>query len=450
VRNLIVLAGLIALCGCCLAVAEPLARRADWGAAIMPPTDGKPATLVRFREGSVLERAGLRTGDAIVAIDGAPLDDEIAFRARLRRLREGQVVRISARRGGEAIEARVTLPAMRRESIEGVDLRYGEALSERGYRVRTYTSRPAGATGKLPVVVFIPWLSCDAVENPLDADDGWSKMLRDVMRNARVQLVRIEKPGVGDSEGPDCSEAGLDEDLAAFRAGIRAALADPGADPRRLVLFGGSVGGALAPILAREFDVRGLIAAGGFTRTWLEHMLDIERRRLTLSGKPPEHVNAAMRMFASFYDRVLDRGDTPAKVLADNPAWRAYWYDAPHHQYGRPIRYYQQLQALDVEGAWQQVNVPTLIVWGEFDWIMGREESDRAAAIVRARDPALLTYEIRPGMDHHFKSYPTAAAAFQEEGGTYDAGAAQAIVAWLEKLGAKGVVVSPQICYTSY
>src|SRR4051812_32266322 len=189
--NLIVLACFIALCGCCPALAEPLARRADWGAAIMPPADGKPATIVRFREGSVLERAGLRAGDAIVAIDGTAVGDEIAFRARLRRLREGQVVRISARRGAEAIEARVTLPAMRRESIEGVELRYGEARNEKGYRVRTYTARPAGVPGKLPVVVFIPWLSCDAVENPLDADDGWSKMLRDVMRNARVQLVRI-------------------------------------------------------------------------------------------------------------------------------------------------------------------------------------------------------------------------------------------------------------------
>src|SRR6476620_1950757 len=133
-RNLIVAACLLALCSCCPVLAEPLARRADWGAAIMPPMDGKRATIVRFREGSVLERAGLRKGDAIVAIDGEPLDDEIAFRARLRRLREGQSIRISARRGTEPIEARVTLPAMRHESIEGVELRYGEARSEKGYR----------------------------------------------------------------------------------------------------------------------------------------------------------------------------------------------------------------------------------------------------------------------------------------------------------------------------
>ncbi len=93
----------------------------------------------------------------------------------------------------------------------------------------------------------------------MNAHDGWSMMLRQVMQQSGMQMVRIEKPGVGDSEGPSCAQADLDDDMAAFRAGIRAALADPGADPARLYLFGGSVGGALAPVLASEFDVRGIV-----------------------------------------------------------------------------------------------------------------------------------------------------------------------------------------------
>src|SRR5262249_60229417 len=137
--------------------------------------------------------------------------------------------------------------------IDGVGVVYGEAKSEKGYRVRTYTSRPRGATGRLPLAIFIPWLSCDTAENPRNMNDGWSHMLRIVMRDAGVQLVRIEKPGLGDSEGPRCDNTDLDDDMAGFRAGIRAALADPGADSSKLVLFGGSVGGALVPVLARDF-----------------------------------------------------------------------------------------------------------------------------------------------------------------------------------------------------
>jgi len=403
--------------GPCAALAEELPRRGDIGAAMAPPGGGKGARIVRLRPGSVLEAAGAAVGDEVFGVT---------------RGRAGDVLTLRLKRGAAEREVRVTLPAMRRESVPGVDIVYGAAVSPRGYRVRTYTSRPHGASGRLPLVVFIPWLSCSPVENPLDVRDSWSTMLRDVMRGGGVQMVRIEKPGVADSEGPDCSEADLDHDMDAFRAGIRAALADPGADPQRLYLFGGSVGGALVPLLAREFKPAGIIAAGGFTQTWLEHMLDIERRRLVFSGSKPAEVNAAMRAFSGFYDRVLNRGQAPGQVLAENPAWKPFWYDAPAHQYGRPIRYYQQLQALDIEDAWQQVAVPTLVVWGAYDWIMGRAESDRAVAILNAREPKLATYEIRPRMNHHFDAFPDAAAAFREEGGAYDPGAAEAMVRWLE------------------
>jgi pimeloyl-ACP methyl ester carboxylesterase len=266
------------------------------------------------------------------------------------------------------------------------------------------------------------------VEAPFPNSDGWMKMLHAVARDSGAQLVRIEKPGVGDSEGPDCSAADLDDDMAAYRAGIRAALADPGVDPERLTLMGGSIGGALVAVLAQDFKARALISTGGFSRTWYEHMLDIERRRLVLSGSKPAEVNAAMRMFVPFYDLVLLQGLTPAQAIARHPEWARHWYDAPAHQYGRPIRYYQQVQALDIEGAFARAGLPTLVVWGEYDWIMGREESERVAAILGDK----ATYVVRKGMNHHFDTFPNAEKAFHEEGGSYDEGAARAMVAWLK------------------
>jgi pimeloyl-ACP methyl ester carboxylesterase len=403
----------------------------------MHPADGRGPRIVRFRPGSVLEAAGLQANDEIDAVEssrapaGDPVRDANAFGAFVRGARAGDIVAIRVKRMASPV--RVTLPAMREEKVDGADVAYGSVVTQKGYRVRTYTSRPRGATGRLPLVVFIPWLSCSPAENPLGAYDGWSKMLHAVMKDGGAQLVRIEKPGVADSEGPDCSEADLADDMAAFRAGIRGALADPGADPDRLFLFGGSVGGALAPILAREFPVRGLIVTGGFTRTWYEHMLDIERRRLVFSGMKPADVNAGMRALGQLYDRVLHGGRSPGQVLAESPSWRAYWDDEADHQYGRPIAYYRQLEALDVEGAWSQVAVPTLVLWGEYDWIMGRDEPDRAVAILRARDPSLVAYEVRRGMNHHFDVFPDPAAAFQESGGKYDEGAAQVMIRWLRE-----------------
>jgi pimeloyl-ACP methyl ester carboxylesterase len=236
------------------------------------------------------------------------------------------------------------------EQISGRSVEYGSAVSARGQRVRTITTRPAEARGRLPVIVFIPWLSCDSAESPRGPTDGWSRMLRSVATDVDAVFVRVDKPGVGDSEG-DCSATGLDDDLEAYRAAIRAALGRADVDPSRLVLFGGSIGGALAPVLALEFKPKAIAVSGGFSRTWSEHILGHERRRLTLSGSTPEKVNDSMRGFVDFYSLYLDARLTPAEVIARRPDLKPLWYDAPEHQYGRHARYFQQVQALNVEAA---------------------------------------------------------------------------------------------------
>lgn len=412
---------------------EPLRRRADWGASFAPPGDGNPARIARFRPGSVLEKAGLKAGDAIAELDGRPVTGLSVIGKFIRSKRAGDRAEFAVKRGAEIVRITAVAGAMPFEKVEGVEIRYGEARSAKGYRVRTYTSRPAGATGRLPVVVFIPWLSCGAAETPFGpGGDGWMKMLYTVMQESGAQVVRVEKPGVGDSEGPDCSDSDLDHDLEAFRAGIRAALADPGADPTRLTLFGGSIGGALAAVLASEFKPRAVISAGSFSRTWYEHILGHERRRLALSGAKPSEVNAAMKAFAGFYDLYLLQGLTPAQAIAREPRYAKVWTDEPAHQYGRPARYYQQVQALDVEGAWAATSAKALVFWGDLDWIMGREDQERVAAILGSR----ATLVIRPGMNHHFDRFPDAARAFREEDGEFDAEGARLIAKWLRALDA--------------
>ena len=318
------------------------------------------------------------------------------------------------------------------EQIDGRIVEYGSVASTHGHRVRTVTTRPVNAGASLPLIVFVPWLSCDSIESPRGPADGWARMLRTVAASVDAVFVRVDKPGVGDSEG-DCSRTTLEDDLAAYRAAIRKALARTDVDASRLTVFGGSIGGALAPLLAADFKVHALVVAGGFSRTWGEHILGHERRRLTLSGKPPAAVNASMRGFVDFYSLYLDSGLTPGEVLARRPDLKAVWYDAPDHQYGRHARYFQEVQAQNVEAAWDAVRVPTLVLWGEYDWIMGRADQERIVEIVNAHTPGLAQLVVVPGMNHHFDRFASAAEAFAEKGGTYAADAAMTIVEWLRR-----------------
>ena len=367
------------------------------------------------------------------ALAGSRLDIAVAIAALLggaflAALLGGACIAFAAPAAGDLLPRR-TGPY---ETIAGRMVEYGSVVTARGHRVRTVTSRPPAMPGRLPAIVFVPWLSCDTVEAPHGPRDGWSRMLNGVAAGVDAVFVRVDKPGVGDSEG-DCSQTSLEDDLAAYRAAIRTALARPDVDPSRLVLFGGSIGGALAPVLAREFDVHAIAVAGGFSRTWSEHMLGHERRRLTLSGGAPGAVNAAMRGFVDFYALYLDARLTPGQVLAQRPDFKPLWYDEPEHQYGRHARYFHEVQALNVEGAWDAVRVPTLVVWGEFDWIMGRADQERIVEIVNAHAPGLARLAVISGMNHHFERFADPVAAFRERGGVYAADATKLIVDWLRE-----------------
>jgi pimeloyl-ACP methyl ester carboxylesterase len=416
--------------------ADVLRRRALWQASIAEPASADSGALVRrVVPGSRAERAGLRAGDRILVLNGTTLSGPDGFSPAFHAIRGGDSVHARVRRAGmtggaETVDLRFVLDSVPHEKIHGATVTYGAVRTSRGYLVRTVVTKPATAgAARLPGILFVPWLSCDVVEKPEPGNDGFAHMIRDVASRSGMVLMRVEKPGLGDSEGPDCRSAGLDDELGAYRAALAALRERPDVDTTRIILLGGSIGGALA-------GIAGVIAVGGFSRTWYEHMLDIERRRLTLAGQPPAAVNAAMQGLARFYTEYLIGRRTPGEVTAANPDLRALWDDEPRHQYGRPAEYYQAVQRLDVEGAWAALaarGVPALVVWGEYDWIMGRPEAERAVEIVNAIRPGSATLSILPKTGHGLMTFASQAAAFAGESPRYDGQPGRVVTEWLRQ-----------------
>jgi len=425
---------------------EELRRRAEWGATFRHAGRDSGVIVTRLAPNSAARAAGLRVGDHVIVLNGRDVRDPAEFRNAQRAIRGGDsvIARLIRTRsieggGGDTAAIRFLVPPLAREQIPGTTAAYGVLRSPRGYLLRTLITRPESAgTGRLPAILFVPWLSCDAVEKPDPGGDGFAHLLRDVAAGSGMLLLRVEKPGVGDSDGPDCSEGSLADELAAYRAALAHLRARTDVDTTRIVILGGSLGGSLAPILVAESPdgIVGVISVGGFTKTWFEHMMEIERRRLVLSGQPPVAVNEAMRGFARFYAEYLLGRQTPTQVLTAHPELRQLWYDEPEHQYGRHARYFHELQQLNPEGAWATVaerGIPGLIVWGEFDWIMSRDDQDRAVAILNRRRAGAGTLAVIPRTDHGLMTYPDEASAFADKGAQYDGRAAQAVIAWLRE-----------------
>ncbi len=325
------------------------------------------------------------------------------------------------------------------ETHPGIDTRYGSLEVGDGVRLRTILTRPRGIE-RPPVVLFVQWLSCDTVELRPAANDGWSQMLRGMVRDSGWAVMRTDKRGVGDSGGGPCSALDYETELADHRAAL-AVLADRAdIDTRRIVVFGASMGSRMAAQVATVTGgVAGVIGWGGGSKTWFERMQAFDRNALELGGTPADEIAGRMRAQQAFYARYLLDGRDPPAIIAADPALAAVWSgiigtSADGH-YGRPFAFHQQAQQQDWTAAWGRIEVPVLMVMGEYDWFENRAGHETVARVVNRRRDGLARFELIAQMDHHFTLFPNAQAAFRDDGGRADAGPFLDItLAWLKTL----------------
>ena len=285
------------------------------------------------------------------------------------------------------------------EHFQNADVIYEWAQDRAGHKLRTFITRPRNAASKVPAIFFVGWLSCDSVEYPDGETDSFGAILRRLIDQSGYATMRMDKPGVGESEG-DCAKNDYQTELSGYRQAFEQLLKHDFIDPARIVVMGLSNGGGTAPLSAGQHPVRAYVAVSSWGRTWYEHMVELERVRLTAAARPPTEINAAMRVFPSFYNLYLNEGQTPGEVLASHPDWKPLWYDAPDGQYGRPAAFYQQLQALNLGEEWQQIGVPVLVLHGSADPIMSKADSQAIADSVNRVHPGNATYVEIEGTDH--------------------------------------------------
>jgi len=320
-----------------------------------------------------------------------------------------------------------------REHIPGAESLMGMVQTPAGYPVRVFVTRPEKPSNKLPVIFVAAWLSCDSTEAPKGPTDGFTQLLFDIAGRSGFLTYRVDKPGTGESGGPKCGEADFTTELQAYQAAFASMKQLPFVDTTSIYVMGFSNGGGFAPLVAGDTPVRGYLVFSGWYKTWLEHMLEHERRRMKLSGLPEAEINARMKQYATFYDLYLNSKTTPGAVISEHPEFKAIWYDEPEHQYGRPASFYEQLQALNLAEAWSQVNVPVLAVHGEYDWIMSADDYRLLVGTVNARHPGSAVYVDWPKADHGLYTHASAEKAFHHDPQQgYDPKLSEYVLEWLK------------------
>ena len=270
--------------------------------------------------------------------------------------------------------------------------------------LRAVVSTPAGH-GPHPALFVVGWLSCDSV-NAVDPADAFLQFLNEIEERSGMVVMRVDKPGVGGSDG-DCAATDFVIELEGYRAAWRQLAKRSDVDPSRMFVLGLSNGGGVAPLVPTTPAAAGFVSIGGWARTWFEHMLDLERRRMALAGVAPAEVSTRMKAVASFYTKYLIERRSPAEILRTAPELRVAWEGDTARQYGRPPQFFQQLQELNLAAAWSEVRVPTLVVHGANDWIMDRDDQEAIVTAVNKQRPGLATFVVLDRMDHFFRNHPS-------------------------------------------
>jgi|SRR5687768_6527927 len=410
-----------------------LRRQAFWGASFIPNSDGSAGvTIRRIEPGSPAEIAGFRDGDLILNINNILLSDPYVFGKIFRSIRAEDKVRFSVLRNGQLLELSATPLARPMEHYKNIDVEYGSVITSKGHHVRTILTKPSGVKGKLPVIFITQWLSCSQVEVNQKRMSDTDSLLNDLITKSGYAVMRVEKPGLGDSEGPDCSEADYESELAAYRAAYKALKKLDFIDTNSVFVLGISIGSASAPLVFAEENIKGYIVTGGFYKTWFEHMLEIERNRLQLTGKTQGEITDMIKKYSDFYNEYLNYKLTPAEVIKKKPYLEGIWYDGNAHQYGRPAAYYQQVQDKNVAAAWEKINSPTLVIYGEYDWIMSRVDHELIAQAVNKNHKGNGTLLIIPRMSHNLTIHPSLQDAFNDANGVYGKVVSEEILKWLK------------------
>src|SRR5438874_6515946 len=104
-----------------------------------------------------------------------------------------------------------------RETYPNVDVVYDSVTAPDGKRLRTIITKPRNAKGKLPVIFVAGWLSCDSVEAPADTKDATGLVFRGLAQLPEFVLFRLDKQGVGDSEGV-CGDTDFESEVDGYKA----------------------------------------------------------------------------------------------------------------------------------------------------------------------------------------------------------------------------------------
>lgn len=425
--------------------AEPLPRRAALGVQLANAPEGPGVLVQGVLPGSTALAVGVQAGDRLLALNDAPVASIAEVLAWLANSRAGAPIAVKVRRGEQEIVLRGTMGERARDpGGPGYRVEYGEVAigdangnAKERARLRTMLSVPTSPSpnGKYPVLFYVQGVALGTMDTILAEPHPYSRFLQPFAQAGYI-TYRVDKPGVGDSEGGPGTSVDFLREYDGYRAALKALLARKDVDASRVFVFGHSMGGVWGPMLAGEFKLRGLAVYGTAYQRWYDYEQENARRQYKLAGIEGAALESAVAQKARISHLFFNEKRTPEQIRADYPELS----DAMDEMFqggvyfGRALPFWHQLNAIDMAAMWAKADTAVLAMHGAGDYVSSAADHRAIAERVNAVRPGTARAVEVTNADHGMMAFANERAAFAgfgKPGALYSETVAVALDAWL-------------------
>ena len=388
--------------------------------------DSRGVLVVALIEGGTAREAGLEPDDVVTAIAGREVEGVADFVATVAKLRAGDRVPIRYVRAGSAHTTEALIKPRPFESAPDVETQYrsvrvGDALR------RAIVTIPRDSA-RHPAVLWVTGIGCFSQES-LGVRTTEAKLLYGLTRAGFVTM-RVEKSGIGDSEGVSCTTPAydLDTELAGYTAGLEAIATYDFVDPSKVFVIGISIGGVEAPIIAQRVAVRGIVVINTVSKPLLAYLIDTRLRQDLLAKTPYDEVERHLRLNERCNHELLVARRTPESIIAEDAAC------ADDITYPAPYTYMRQWADVNPAAQWKRVEAPVLIVYGESDFVATIADSPYLRDMIESFHPGKATLRGIPNMEHAMTEAPSMEASIakpQDPAGPFQSMVLDVVRDWL-------------------
>ncbi|NQV52710.1 MAG: alpha/beta fold hydrolase [Flavobacteriales bacterium] len=399
--------------------AQTLKRSAFLGIQMQPVPDSLRLSELGYRNGvlavrvfpnSTASELGMESGDILLSIDEMQAVEPRFVAETISAYGAGDEVELKWLRAGERMQQSGKMLGRPLETSEYGSVSYGQVDYD-GTSLRSIMMLPEGKT-KPPVVFFMQGYTCATTEFPFNQNITLRRIMDDFVK-AGYAVFRVDKPGVGDSKSDTpCQTTGFDVELKAFGEGYKALALRDDIDASNIFLFGHSMGGIVAPILAAEMQPKGVMTYGTAIKSWYEYMIEMTRVQAELFGNSFERVEEVSRLAIPFhYDFLINKlsSETLIERHAEFLAYEETADAIKEDQYiGRHMVFWQTLNEQNITEAWLKYEGNVLAIYGEFDiQALNADHVKAIARTVNSAHPNHAEYAIIPNADHGFVRFET-------------------------------------------